>query len=210
MFSEEITANQEARWRAFGLKTSHANDPNRPVYQRAPVLGHCSPVGCGMLPLPCFPSSCLCVLHIQTPHPGLSGHMFSRLGRCWHDSATAQDSKVQSASSAQFHDPVTEAVTASGSGKSRDSLFHATGVSKEPASQLKAAQAPDRRVAGSTNSGAACPVRTQQDKDSRVLCSTEDQGTSWKTSGGGRSLRIPMGRKSWEEICINMTNSLDQ
>lgn len=113
MFSEEITANQEARWRAFGLKTSHANDPNSQVYQRAPVLGHCSPVGCGMLLLPCFPSSCLCVLRIQTPHPGLRGHMFSRLGWCWHDSATAQDSKVQSASSAQFHDPVTEAVTAS-------------------------------------------------------------------------------------------------
>ena len=113
MFSEEITANQEARWRAFGLKTSHVNDPNSQVHQRAPVLGHCSPVGCDMRLLPCFPSSCLCVLHIQTPRPGLSGHMFSRLGQCWHNSATAQDSKVQSASSAQSDGPMTEAVTAS-------------------------------------------------------------------------------------------------
>ena len=81
-------------------------------------------------------------------------------------------------------------------GNLQTTIFHAVDVNKALASQLKASQAPDRRVAGFTILGAASLVETQK---ARILISRaqqksresdergplmDDQGTAWKTSQG--------------------------
>lgn len=96
---------------------------------------------------PWLSPSCPASSRLTPPQPGLWGHVFARgrlcrAGRC--------DRSGQPGSCLLPQDRLTspnQAVTASrGQEIQRQCPVHATGLSKVPALQLKAPQAPDRRV----------------------------------------------------------------
>lgn len=89
-----------------------------------------------------------CILQTHhPPKPGLWGHVFARGRLCW---AGRCDRSGQPGSCLLPQDRLTspnQAVTASrGQEIQRQCPVHAMGLSKVPALQLKAPQAPDRRV----------------------------------------------------------------